>query len=229
MKWATLAVNSAYSSSIGDSPFYLYHHRDPDYAQIRPSTVSKKPLQFTEDQLARRRAVYDIVKQRLIESSEASIRYRDKNVKENKIAMDDRVFIKKIRNQKGHNKLTEKFKGPYRIISQKSPTVFRLRDLKNGKESEVHTELIKIVKQRHMSLEETPEAGNPFPESDREVTPSSSQQNEDSQDTNSPEAPGQDISDAELMEDLDIPGSQQDVEVETIHPYRLRKRPNVQK
>ena len=56
------------------------------------------------------------------------------------------MFIKKIRNQKGHNKLTQKFKGPYRIVSQKSPTVFRLKDLNNGKESEVHTELIKIVK-----------------------------------------------------------------------------------
>ena len=39
LKWATLAVNSAYCTPIGDSPFFLYHHRDPDYSQIKLSTV----------------------------------------------------------------------------------------------------------------------------------------------------------------------------------------------
>ena len=139
------------------------------------------------------------------------------------------VFIKKIRNQKGHNKLTEKFRGPYRVISQKSPTVFRLRDLNDGKEKEVHTELIKIVKQRDIFLEDAPSADCLFPEGDKEVMTNNSQQTVTPQDTSTSDLPGQNITDPELSEEVNIPESQQAVEVEIHHPYRLRKRQNVNK
>ena len=140
--------------------------------------------------------------------------------------MDDRVFIKKIRNQKGHNKLTEKFKGPYRVVSQKSPTVFRLKDLNTGKESEVHTELIKIVKQRHISLEEAPDASNPFPEPETKALESDTQQVTSKAEaiiTQSQE--GQNEVEPILAEELDIPDSQLPAEIEVVHPYSLRKRP----
>ena len=144
--------------------------------------------------------------------------------------MDDRVFIKKIRNQKGHNKLTQKFKGPYRIVSQKSPTVFRLKDLNNGKESEVHTELIKIVKQRNISSEEAPNAESPFPE-EEEVVESDSQQVEPQKGTSLPQKgqKGQKRSEPEVTKELDIPAVQPALEIEVLHPYRLRARKGVNK
>ena len=141
--------------------------------------------------------------------------------------MDDRVFIRKIRNQKGHNKLTEKFRGPFRVVSQKSPTVFRLRDLNDGKEKDVHKELIKIVKQRDISLEDTPGAHSPFPEGEKEVTTGDTQQTVTSQDIITPDPPGKTISEPVQNEEVDMPESQQAVEVQIHHPYRLRKRPNV--
>ena len=226
LAWATLAVNSAYCSAIGDSPFYLWFHRDPDYAQIRPSTVSKKPLKFTEEQLARRKVVYDIVRERLIESTEAGIRQRDKTAKQNKICMDDRVYIRKIRNQKGHNKLTQKFVGPYRVVSQKSPTVFKLRNLIDGKDKDVHTELIKIVKQRDVTPEEAPGSDSPFPEGDIEVTTGDTQQTVTPQEPRINNPPGQPIREPEQDEEVDRPEDQQTVEVQAHHPYRLRKRAN---
>ena len=140
--------------------------------------------------------------------------------------MDDRVFIRKIRNQKGHNKLTEKFVGPYRVVSQKSPTVFKLRNLNDGKEKDVHTELIKIVKQRDVSLEEAPGANSPFPEGEIEATTSDTQQTVTSQENITPDTPGQPITEPEQDEEVDRPEEQQTVEVQTHHPYRLRKRAN---
>ena len=212
--------------SYRDSPFYLYHHRDPDYAQIRPSTIAKKPQKFTEEQLERRKVLYDIVKERLIESTEAGIRQRDKSARQNKINMDDRVYIKKIRNQKGHNKLTQKFVGPYRVISQKSPTVFKLRNLVDGKDKDVHTELIKIVKQRDVTPEEAPGSNSPFPEEDIEVTASSTQQTVTPQDTTINSPPGHPNTEPEQDEEIDRPEDQLSVEVTPHHSYRLRKRTN---
>ena len=125
--------------------------------------------------------------------------------------------------------MSQKFRGPYRVISHKSPTVFRLRDLNDGKEKEVHTELIKIVKQRYISLEDAPDADRPFPEGENEVTTDSPQQGAAQQDISTPELPGQNVSEPGLTEEVHMPESQQSVEVEVHHPYRLRKRPNVHK
>merc|ERR1712055_930684 len=135
--------------------------------------------------------------------------------RENKISMDDRVYIRKIRNQKGHNKLTQKFVGPYRVVSQKSPTVFKLRNLNDGKEKDVHTELIKIVKQRDVTPEEAPGLNSPFPEGDTEVTTSGTQQTVIPQENIVNNHPGQPIMEPEQDEEFDRPEDQQTVEVQT--------------
>ena len=47
-------------------------------------------------------------------------------------------------------------------FSQKSPTVFRLKELQTNKEIEAHVENLKIVKERDVSLEIVPQARIPL-------------------------------------------------------------------
>ena len=161
----TIAVNAAYNSSIGDTPFFLYRHYDantPFYAITNPKTTSKKPQQYLKDEQERIKFAYDIVKQRLLESADRQIRSKDKKAKECQIDIDDRVMVKYVRNKPTDNKLSPRFSGPYRVMSKKSPTVFKLKNLINGKISEAHIENCKIVKERLADLSEFPSARLPL-------------------------------------------------------------------
>ena len=122
--------------------------------------------------------------------------------------------------------MTQKFVGPYRVVSQKSPTVFKLRNLIDGKDKDVHTELIKIVKQRDVTPEEAPGSDSPFPEGDIEDTTGDTQQTVTPQEPRMNNPPGQPTSEPEQDEEVDRPEDQQTVEVQAHHPYRLRKRAN---
>ena len=80
--------------------------------------------------------------------------------------MDDRVFIRR-QQKKGESKLVEKWKGPFRILSQKNPGVYKLKDIKSGKVSEHHIENIKqkllMARESEIPLEECPTARLPYP------------------------------------------------------------------
>ena len=162
-----LAVNSAYCSSVGDTPFFLYRHRDPDaplHLRTSPRTSSKAPQQCIRDDIHRSKIAYDIIKGKLLESADRNLRYKDKYSHDNKISVDDRVYIKYVKNKPGDNKLSPRFSGPFRVISQKSPSIFKLKNLLNKKEVECHVENMKLVKERFASLQDFPRARLPFQE-----------------------------------------------------------------
>ena len=87
--------------------------------------------------------------------------------------MEDRVFIRRIQ-KKNESKLIPKWQGPYRILSQKNPGVYKLKDLKTGKVSEVHIENIKerviMARESEIPLIECPEARLPFPKEENILT-----------------------------------------------------------
>ena len=163
----TLAVNSAYNSNIGDTPFFLYRHRDPDTplcAGTSPKSSVKKTQQYLKDEQERIKFAYDIVRQRLLESADRQVRTKDKKAKEAHIDVDDRVMVKYVKSRPGDNKLSPRFSGPYRVTAKKSPTVFKLKNLTTGKISEAHIENCKIVKERLADLIEFPNARLPLQE-----------------------------------------------------------------
>ena len=90
----------------------------------------------------------------------------------------------------------------------------------------MHTEVIKIVNQRDVSLEEAPGANSPFPEGENEVTTGDTQQTVTSLENITPDTPSRSSPELEQDEEVDRPEAQLDVEVQTHHPYRLRKRAN---
>merc|ERR1712074_391792 len=94
-------------------------------------------------------------------------RSRAKHCKENTLRVDDRVYIRRIQ-KKGESKLIPKWQGSYRILNQKNPGVYKLKDLRTGKITEQHieniSENVEMARESEIPLEECPEARLPFPE-----------------------------------------------------------------
>ena len=173
---AQLAVNSAYCSSLGDSPFYIYRSKDPELPYTRfakPAFSYSETLNFEQERQRRENFVLEKVKEKLLESADRNCRQRAKKCKEKTLKIDDRVFIKNIQ-KKGQSKLIPKWQGPYRIMSQKNPGVYKLKDLRTGKVCEHHIENIKekviMARESEVPLEECPEARLPFPVQEEEGT-----------------------------------------------------------
>ena len=112
--------------------------------------------------MQRAKIAYDIVKEKLLESADRQLRDNMKKAHDNKICVDDRVYIKYVKNKAGDNKLSPKFTGPFRVLSQKSPSLFKLKNLSNNKEIECHVENMKLVKERFAPLQDFPQARLPF-------------------------------------------------------------------
>ena len=163
--YAILAINSAYCQSINESPFFLYRHRDSDlplHARTTPKTSYKPQQQFIKDELLRQRAVYDLVRERLLTAADRQCRYKDKSEHPSRVQIDDRVYIRFIKNKKGQSKLCQRWTGPYRVLAQKSPSVFKLKHIVTGKQIETHIENLKIVKESEAQLEDIPQARMPL-------------------------------------------------------------------
>merc|ERR1712055_1107203 len=124
---AQLAVNAGYCRSLGDSPFFVYKGKDPEL----PSTRFAKPkfsyaehLTFEQERQRREHYVLEVVKEKLLEAADEQCRQRQKKCSEKTLNVDDRVFIRR-QQKKGESKLVEKWKGPFRILSQKNPGVYK--------------------------------------------------------------------------------------------------------
>ena len=76
------------------------------------------------------------------------------------------MFIRRIQ-KKGESKLIPKWQGPYRIIGQKNPGVYKLKDLQTNKVIEQHIENIRekvvMARESEIPLAECPKARLPFP------------------------------------------------------------------
>ena len=190
--WAVLAINSAYCQSIGDSPYYTYHHRDADlplHTLTTPQTSSRTPQQVVIDEKQRSKLAYEIVQSKLLEAADRNIRVSEKKAKDCKIDTDDRVYVKYVKHKKGDNKLTPKFAGPFRVLSRKSPSVFKLKNLVTNKITEAHAENLKLVKEQFAPLDVFPNARLPLqnshteePDNVPQATPEDIQDTDDSND-----------------------------------------------
>ena len=173
---AQLAVNSAYTSALGDSPFFIYKGKDPELPATRfakPKFSYADSSNFEQGRQKREHFVMESVKEKLLEAADRNCRQRAKHCKEKTLQVEDRVFIRRIQ-KKNESKLIPKWQGPYRILSQKNPGVYKLKDLKTGKVSEVHIENIKerviMARESEIPLIECPEARLPFPKEENILT-----------------------------------------------------------
>ena len=166
---AQLAVNAAYSRGLGDSPFFVYKGKDPELPMTRfakPKLSYAETFNFEEERQRREHFVLQTVKENLMKESDTNCRQRQKHCKERTLKIDDRVFIRRIQ-KKGESKLIPKWQGPYRIIGQKNPGVYKLKDLQTNKVVEQHIENIRekvvMARESEIPLAECPKARLPFP------------------------------------------------------------------
>ena len=167
-----LAVNAAYCRSLGDTPFFVLKGRDPTLPFSRfqkPVHSYNENLTFEQERQKREHFVLTKVKEKLLEEADRSARIRQKKCKDKTLRLDDRVFIKRIQ-KKGESKLVPKWRGPFRVIQQKSPSVYKLKDLCTGKITEQHIENISqkviIARESEVPLNDCPKARLPFPQED---------------------------------------------------------------
>ena len=167
-------MNSSYCATLGDSPYFVYKHQDPELPATRfakPKFTYAEDLNFEQERQRREHVILQQVKDKLLETADRSARRRQKTCKEKTLKVDDRVFIKRFQ-KVGESKLINKWRGPYRIIAQKSPAVYKLKELATGKITEQHIENIKekVIMARESEIPdgECPAARLPFPEPEEE-------------------------------------------------------------
>ena len=109
----------------------------------------------------------ELVKEKLLEAADENCRQVQKKCKERTLQIDDRVFLRRIQ-KKGESKLVPRWKGPFRILAQKNPGVYKLKELLTGKVTEQHIENIKngtliMARESEIPLNECPQARKPYP------------------------------------------------------------------
>ena len=80
-----LAVNAAYCSSLGDSPFFIYKHVDPQLPATRfakPKFSYSEKDTFEKERQHREHFIMETVKEKLLEASDKSARARQNICKE---------------------------------------------------------------------------------------------------------------------------------------------------
>ena len=169
-----LAVNAAYCRTLGDSPFFVLKGKDPDlpYTRFaRPAHTYAEVLTYEQERQRREHYVLEKVKEKLLEEADKSARSIQKKCKDKSLQIDDRVFIKR-KQKKNEGKLSPKWKGPYRVMSRKTPNQYKLKDLYTGKITDQHIENISknitVARESEIPLAECPTARLPFPQPEEE-------------------------------------------------------------
>ena len=141
-----LVVNPSYQQSLGDSPFFVYHNKDAELPATRfanPRFTYAENLSFEQERQRRESYVMEMVKARLLEAADQNCHQVLKKSKERTLRVDDRVFVRRYQ-KKGESKLIPRWRGPYRIIAQKTPGVYKLKDLTTGNYQSNTLNILKI-------------------------------------------------------------------------------------
>jgi len=163
---AQLALNAAYHSAIGDTPYYVMFGRDaktPAEWWTRPTTSYRLPNEdFVATRTQRSQEVYEYVRDNLLRAADRQCKTRMKKSKDTSLREGTRVFVKAIR-KKGDSKLSPKWEGPYRVVKEVKPYVYQLRDLQTRGFREVHLENMKVALEATIPRALAPGARKPYP------------------------------------------------------------------
>lgn len=141
---ATAAINFSVNESSKFSPFFLMFHRDP----ILPIDNLRKCRQryHGEDacQLALEKAheYFLAVHKNLRRSKQRNAKYKDKLAKEVTFEVGNPVYLKK---HKRSSKLCSKWEPFYRIVKQRSPLTYIIRNQLDGREVETHAKHLRLA------------------------------------------------------------------------------------
>ena len=160
LKIAQLAMNSAYNRQLGDSPFFIVHRRDPIFPEAAWVGSSSK---YNPDlEAAATQKIYAYVRQKLSAAADYQCRAKGPPFTP-ELSEGQRVFVKRIR-KKGESKLAPKWEGPFRVIENVRPYVYKLRPINGGKVVKVHRDNVKsLALEANISSKEVPVARAVYP------------------------------------------------------------------
>jgi len=150
--------------------FFIYRNKDPQLPYTRfakPKFSYAESLNFEQERQKREFFVLNKVKEKLLEAADRNCRQRAKHCKDKTLKVDDRVFLRR-QQKKGESKLVARWQGPYRILTQVSPNVYKMKCLKTAKVTTQHIENLKekvlVARESEIPLSQCPQARLPFPE-----------------------------------------------------------------
>jgi transposase InsO family protein len=176
------AYNTSKSSATGFSAFYLLYGRDP----VLPVDTLLKPRRkylgedYFPQALERLHIAYRVVRKHLHKQSNRNKRQKEPGRVPDNFQIGDAVYLK---NNQRTNKLQKRWLSHYRIIAQRGPVSFTLKNQLTGKIREAHAKDIRKASEGELWAVADEETKNPrqstlaLPETDSESGESSTDSN----------------------------------------------------
>ena len=163
---ATIAYNQAFHHSIGDSPYFLLHLRDPphpipalDSTPANPQVVNL--LKYRELTLAAQQKAYARVQAFLDKDYKQREKLHRRTHTPN-ITLGSRVYIYRAPTPHVSTKLQPRYKGPFRVIKVNNNTLI-VRSLVSNRRHKVHLDNVKLVAENQLSEADHPAVRRAFP------------------------------------------------------------------
>ena len=162
----TIAYNQAYHHSVGDSPYFLLHLRDPPHPISALNESSSEPqvvnlLKYRELLMAVQQKAYDRV-QRHLDMGYKQRESQHKRSHTPNITLGTRVYIYNAPTPGIPSKLQKKYKGPFRVVKVGNNTLV-VRSLVTSRIHKVHLDNVKVFNENQLSEADHPAVRRAFP------------------------------------------------------------------
>ena len=156
-----IALNTAYHSSLGDTPYFCVYGDDPITPNAAFSNLS--PRYNADERAAFTYRIYQRVKENLERAAKNREDRRSRTAVATELSINQRVFVRRQK-KKGESKLAPLWRGPYRVVKKEKDNVYTLRELMTGKTTRVHLENMKICPEASISHRDAPTAREVYPQ-----------------------------------------------------------------
>ena len=170
--YAVIAYNQGYHRQLHDSPFYLFHGRDPAI----PGHIFSKPKEnlvnldeYRQNRLRMQKLAFERVQAQLDKDYEA-LEAKHKKSKSPELMTGMRVYIYSPPKPGIPAKFQKKYKGPMRIVEILGPSnTLIVRNIATGREHKVNLNNTKVLQESEVGKTQNRSARRAFPCSNDEV------------------------------------------------------------
>ena len=162
---ATFAYNSAFHNTLKESPFFLMYLRDPTI----PFEIMKKEKvwydieDFKQEMATKANRVYARCQQYLDDAKGMTEKAQSKRAKIKAIQVGDRVYVRRVPMAGTPSKLQPAYAGPYRVVEKVSDVVVKLRNIRNGKMTTLHTDRVRVIHEDNATPQMNPNVRRAYP------------------------------------------------------------------